>query len=256
MPCIFCRSSFHNKTNCNDESVIRHQNSRISSINTIVDSACNRGISRVDYESEMKRWLRHLTVIELKMVIECYKRTTFADYGNPTTKDMLINVVLVFVLSQHYTRLSTRLTAFTTVSPRPAARLAPAATTPPPAPARVAPPARPAHVGEWIPANRPANIPTPGFAPLPRPLNLPQTQTPSRAPTYTVYKFEDKGNEEECPVCYEDLQDESFVKLNCSHQFCKSCIRKCIYTNHFKFPLCRETLTKIYTQNPIVKMSI
>jgi hypothetical protein len=80
---------------------------------------------------------------------------------------------------------------------------------------------------------------------------------PAPAPTYKVYKFDETCDENEiCPICYEYLQINSFVKLNCTHIFCKSCIILCNALNITNCAICRIDITKIYTQNPIVNYSI
>lgn len=104
----------------------------------------------------------------------------------------------------------------------------------------------------------------------PQPRNIPQVQPvqpvqprPSRSlnqSKYTVFQFNEKcnrvDNDGECPICYENMEDETFVKLNCSHQFCKKCIKNCLSLNQFKCPLCRTQISKVFTQNPVVSLSI
>ena len=98
----------------------------------------------------------------------------------------------------------------------------------------------------------------------PQPRNIPPAQPrPTRSlnqAKYTVYQFNEKCNREdndgECPICYENMEDETFVKLNCSHQFCKKCIKNCLFLNQFKCPMCRTQISKVYTQHPVVSLSI
>ena len=35
---------------------------------------------------------------------------------------------------------------------------------------------------------------------------------------------------EDCPVCYDELLEENIVKINCGHNLCNTCIRRCLDT--------------------------
>jgi hypothetical protein len=105
---------------------------------------------------------------------------------------------------------------------------------------------------------RPRNttVPPPPTLRYRPPWNDVPTPPPRTKITYNVLKFDEKCNEEDCPICYEKMEDLTFVKLNCSHQFCKPCIKRHLSINKHFCPMCRGTITEIYTQNPIVKLSI
>ena len=59
----------------------------------------------------------------------------------------------------------------------------------------------------------------------------------------------------ECNICYESFNITSFVKLNCSHTFCKECIKSTLKKcSLFKSPncaYCREDITTITCSNTI-----
>jgi hypothetical protein len=92
------------------------------------------------------------------------------------------------------------------------------------------------------------NIPTPAYRSNIRSFTPQQNTT-----TYQVFKFDEPCDEsDECPICYENINNETFVKLNCSHKYCKKCIKGCLNSNFFKCSMCREPITHIYTHNPVV----
>ena len=63
-----------------------------------------------------------------------------------------------------------------------------------------------------------------------------------------IYK---KNNitEEECVICYDTKQKCEFVKMNCNHEFCGTCIKNVLKKETFKeesnCALCREKITTI-----------
>jgi hypothetical protein len=110
--------------------------------------------------------------------------------------------------------------------------------------------ARPAVI---VPAYRPIQVP-PAPAVVARVLD---TQLVSKLVEYQVLKLEEdceKGSE--CPICYEDLTKETFVKLNCSHIFCKTCIKHCIERKMMTCSMCRGTITHVYTPTPVVHYTL
>jgi len=89
------------------------------------------------------------------------------------------------------------------------------------------------------------NIPTPNFR-----VNVVNVR-------YSVFKFDECCQEdEECPICYDKLTNDTFVKLNCSHKYCKKCIKTCISKGLTTCSYCREPVTQIYTQTPVVTYSL
>lgn len=44
--------------------------------------------------------------------------------------------------------------------------------------------------------------------------------------------------EEECPICLDNVKSTKFVKLNCNHRFCIKCVIKSIKTNKKKIHSC------------------
>jgi len=85
----------------------------------------------------------------------------------------------------------------------------------------------------------------------------PQPPPPPPPSQYTVHKTDKKCDEmSECAVCFNTLDNQTYVYLECSHEFCKTCIKGCLTRNLYKCPLCRASITNVYTQNPIVSYSI
>ena len=78
------------------------------------------------------------------------------------------------------------------------------------------------------------------------------------SPQYTVHKTDKKCVDlSECAVCFNTLNNETYVYLGCSHEFCKKCIKECLNrVNLCKCPLCRAPITDVYTQLPNVLYSI
>ena len=101
-----------------------------------------------------------------------------------------------------------------------------------------------------VPAYRPAPAPIPVVARL-------DTQV-VKLVEYQVLKLNEEDCKEggECPICYEDLTKETFVKLNCSHTFCKSCVKHCIERKMMTCSMCRGAITHIYTPTPVVRYSL
>ena len=59
--------------------------------------------------------------------------------------------------------------------------------------------------------------------------------------------------EEECQICYDSKAKTRFVKLNCNHECCASCIIQTMNnTSQYKQPccaFCRETMTNFVVRN-------
>jgi hypothetical protein len=240
MVCIFCRSNSHNKSNCTNENVIRIQSSYIYRINELIEIACRRRIQHVEFETELKIWLRSHTVLNLKMIIEHYKNITHVNYGRCSTKDEIIPIILIYVISQNYNLLQMNLISSGSSSTI----------------------RHPSHhqigLNVQVPFRDPPviyrSLPPPPPPPQPQPTVM---QTQFKSYKFKVYKFDETCNEnDDCPICYESLINDSFVKLNCSHYFCKFCVKKCIISSNLKCPLCRVDITEIYTQNPKVYLYI
>ena len=66
-----------------------------------------------------------------------------------------------------------------------------------------------------------------------------------------VSKLEDFNIDEncECAICYNDTRNTHFVKLNCTHTFCNSCIKKSFqHTTISAIPccaLCRSVISSV-----------
>ena len=102
-----------------------------------------------------------------------------------------------------------------------------------------------------VPAYRPIQVPRPVAARV-------DTQVVVKLVEYQVLKLDEEDCKDggECPICYEDLTKETFVKLNCSHTFCKSCVKHCIERKMMTCSMCRGAITHIYTPIPVVQYSL
>ena len=258
MVCIFCRSSNHSKSNCSDRRIIQIQCLHILNINELIDSACNLRTERIIFENQLKTLLNKITVIQLKMIIEYYKKLVpiIHNQSSLSTKKNMVPIIVIYVKTYNYDRLHLNLTNWDHIeqvpnvpvrrNPPRARRLADQA---PNVPVRRNPP-RARRLADQAP-----NVPVRRNPP--REIHAHTRYQEAHTTTYKVYKFDETCDENEiCPICYEYLQIKSFVKLNCSHIFCKSCIILCNTLNITKCAICRIDITKIYTQNPIVNYSI
>lgn len=67
-----------------------------------------------------------------------------------------------------------------------------------------------------------------------------------------IINSEKKCENEDCAVCFEKMNDENYVYLNCNHEFCKTCVKIIIdKTNEGVYstcPLCRSEMKEIYTK--------
>jgi len=70
-----------------------------------------------------------------------------------------------------------------------------------------------------------------------------------------VIKCETPDESCECNICYETTCNENFVKLNCSHQFCKECVKKTLHTcdNNAKCAYCRIEIKTITISSEDIK---
>jgi hypothetical protein len=56
-------------------------------------------------------------------------------------------------------------------------------------------------------------------------------------------------SKEECSICYENIEINKIVKINCSHEFCVGCIKKIINSDIKKCALCRNNIDCIKVKN-------
>ena len=119
MVCIFCRSNSHSKSSCSDRRVIQVQYSHILRINQCIESACNLRIERVVFENHIKDILNSITVIELKMVIEYYKKLVPIIPINKSTKKNMVPIIILYIKAYNYTRLRSDLTHWDNIEPVP-----------------------------------------------------------------------------------------------------------------------------------------
>jgi len=74
-------------------------------------------------------------------------------------------------------------------------------------------------------------------------------------PTFVIKDENEEENEEkDCPICYESIKCDDLIKLNCSHQFCGSCIATILERNNNNniiptCALCRASMCSFDIQN-------
>jgi len=153
MPCIFCRSNFHTKSNCVNPSTREKENSIMSCIQRTYTASHQLHLTYDEFAESMNIILNRLyKVIEIKIAIEYIKKRTGQRYNNTTTR-------------------------------------------------------------------------------------------------YTVHKSNKQCNDStDCPVCFNRINDNTYVYFQCFHEFCKNCVKECLSKNILNCPLCRDPITKIYTQ--------
>lgn len=270
MPCVFCRERTHTKFECTHPNTLNIQSSIIDIVTRTYASSLTYSLTRQEFiEANYIILERKYTVIDLKKAVIYLKNrveTRFTDIG--IKKDLIRIIVLLsaqlfnhtfsslentpeHTLNEH--RLTTGISRVVReiLHPR-VGGLEPRTTTQ----TQPRPP---------IPAYR--AIPTPQYRlvirlPFQGPINLNEqmdeetVQQPAE-PTYTVFKTDKPcENSSTCAICFDDLNDKTYVYLNCLHEFCKTCIKKCIRTKFIKCSLCRADITEIHTQEPVVTYSI
>ena len=241
MPCIFCRSDFHTKSNCDNPSTHEKEFSIISCIQRTYTASHELHLTYDEFTESMNIILNRLyKVIEIKMAIEYVKKRTEQRYNNTSNKSELIRILIdasivmhnyVFDLpSSDHMLNSHRLTVGITTLTRQI--LHPQVGNLQPLVVNRSNQRR--DINGWLPRNvRPA------------PFN------PSAIITrYTIHKSNKQcNNSTDCPVCFNRINDNTYVYFQCFHEFCKNCVKECLLKNILNCPLCRDPITKIYTQN-------
>lgn len=53
---------------------------------------------------------------------------------------------------------------------------------------------------------------------------------------------------ENCPICFEELNDQTISTLNCNHYFCDECLNKLFETNKNQCPMCRSEIKEYHNK--------
>ncbi len=53
---------------------------------------------------------------------------------------------------------------------------------------------------------------------------------------------------ENCPICFEELNDQTISTLNCNHYFCEECLNKLFETNKNQCPMCRSEIKEYHNK--------
>ena len=62
----------------------------------------------------------------------------------------------------------------------------------------------------------------------------------------TIVKYNGPDKEKNCGICWCDKNDQDFIKFNCSHETCNTCLNKIVGENNStSCPFCRTKITKI-----------
>ena len=86
-------------------------------------------------------------------------------------------------------------------------------------------------------------------------IQMPQNQRRTPNLTLTVETDLEENLDEncQCSICWDDKERRQFVKLDCSHEFCKDCMKKTIETRtNLCCALCRSELRTIRLRSPEV----
>jgi len=76
-------------------------------------------------------------------------------------------------------------------------------------------------------------------------------------PPPKIHKTEKQcSKDSDCAICFNKLNDETYVFFDCNHEFCKPCIIECLSRKINKCSLCRNLISNIYTKNPTVTYSL
>lgn len=57
-----------------------------------------------------------------------------------------------------------------------------------------------------------------------------------------VQEFESEFKLQECSICYESIEKNNMVKINCAHEFCGFCIKKIMNSDIKNCAFCREKI--------------
>lgn len=271
MPCSFCREPGHVRSDCIHPNTIQVQQAIIEDITNVYVSGAIYAFTRAEFTNTILIVLDYkYTVNDLKKVHEYLKRrvrTITIEHQTPPHKKTLMTYITALagvVFSYQFSGLENSpehvpspqgLTVGVRAVVRQILRpnvgglqLRPGVTAPMmyrAAPA-VTTPIRDPHPR--------VAIYTPNYG---VPQHPHQTVRIVRR-TYTVKKT-DKPVEEDsptCAICFEMLENDTYVYFNCSHQFCKGCVKECIKRDNVKCSLCRAPITEIFTHNPVVHYSL
>jgi hypothetical protein len=53
--------------------------------------------------------------------------------------------------------------------------------------------------------------------------------------------------ETNCAVCFESINNDNYVHLNCNHEFCGMCVDNIVSNYAPTCPLCRAVITDVYS---------
>ena len=57
----------------------------------------------------------------------------------------------------------------------------------------------------------------------------------------------------ECNICYDEHNQDDFVKLPCNHEFCHNCILKQLNSNNYNCSYCRVKISNITVRKEEIK---
>lgn len=287
MPCSFCREVGHVRTDCNHPNTIQIQMSIIENITNAYVSGTIYAFTRTEFNNTMHIFLDFkYTVNDLRKVHEYLKhrvRTITIEHQTPPDKKTLITFITSLscvVFNYQFSGLENSPEHVPTpqggttgvryvvnqLLHSPVGGLHPRATPPPPP----SPTLATTHTAIRSPPRQDntTNLPNYNGHVTPRLIiytpNYGAAVDPSSQVvrlvrlTYTVKKTDkpvDEGSSS-CAICFEILNNDTYVYFNCSHQFCKGCVKECIKRNNIKCSLCRAPITEIFTHKPVIHYSL
>jgi hypothetical protein len=217
MPCSFCDNAEHNNINCNHINTLFTRLEVFQHIKDAYFTVCQYGdelttdMQKFQFNRQVNIKLRRLHVQDLIIAIAYLKRT----YHNNIPTVLTDNQLCINILS-YYTPLLYNLTF--------------------PIPRHLLNTTNPISVFEDV------------FETFTPPIDPPQ---PIETSVYSVVILNMGENpvieeEEECPVCYEEINKENYLKLGCNHILCVDCFTHIRHhpINH-NCPLCRSSIKKV-----------
>lgn len=269
-PCIFCRSSHHSKYNCDNPNTRAKEQQVIQRINSIYFACLRNNLTLAEFISSCNIiFSAKNTVLELKMAIEYLKKRTEERFIGENNKRGFVEILckmssVVFIyrfntspqpvniLNPHELTIGIHRVTREILNPNLVAAESRFNTAP------VTPPTL-ATAANRFAGQSPTNN---SFS-----AHLNNTFQRRHMPThiappppqleFNIHKTDKKCNEEdECAICYNTLSNETYVYINCLHEFCKTCLKNCLSRKLITCPMCRANITDVYTQNPIVKYSL
>ena len=235
MVCSFCKCLGHNVSSCRDSSMLTIQLDSIYIISRMICMAYLKDDLPLTLHENMKMWLSELELDHLKYILNYLKKqTSRRSTGYLTSKsNVVLNILnIVFYvceIEETYAFIPSCVSIFTLYLSS----------------------------GELVEVEEDnkyrllqlsriadldyINSTDPNMQELFKILSEGEVLAFHTPPTVTNPRIEF----DDCPICYEPLNEETIAKLNCSHIFCITCVNKCINCDMMNCSMCRTPITTI-----------